>query len=321
MIPPQQILMCNWRDDMEDVIVELDKWVPPSSTLTILCSTPVDERKALLKKGGGLRRKLRNIAKVYHEIGHTCVRQDLEGMRPTHFDAILVFSDATKHQLMHADGKAVMCSLLIRDIQKQEALRHERHAARALAAGTSEELVHDPDAHHAICKDTVLVTEIKNSDSSRLLKLADVGDHIVADQFAALTLAQIVQDPDIAPVLIDNLLSDRGSDIAIKRYRDFLDAGAAAAGEPHGPAPPRSVTSPPDFWALMRQCRSRGDIVVGYRRKGKRRWNVNPVPKDTAVFVLPDDELLVVTRHQPLYKPTFAVSAAPTTSGDVQSCD
>ena len=34
-VPNQRLLICNWRDDMEDVLTEMDKRVGPGTTVTV----------------------------------------------------------------------------------------------------------------------------------------------------------------------------------------------------------------------------------------------------------------------------------------------
>lgn len=49
---PESILFCGWRRDMDDMIMVLDEYVAPGSTLTILSVKSIEERSASLEAGG-----------------------------------------------------------------------------------------------------------------------------------------------------------------------------------------------------------------------------------------------------------------------------
>jgi hypothetical protein len=44
-VPNQQLLICNWRDDMEDILQEVDKRAGPGAVLTVLSNLSLEERQ------------------------------------------------------------------------------------------------------------------------------------------------------------------------------------------------------------------------------------------------------------------------------------
>lgn len=47
----ENILLCGWRRDLLDMILEVDKYVSPGCVVTVLAPVPVEERRALLEEG------------------------------------------------------------------------------------------------------------------------------------------------------------------------------------------------------------------------------------------------------------------------------
>ena len=74
------VLLCGWRRDLLDMLMELDKYVQPGCVVTILASVPLSQRTALLETGKATRLELQNI-QLTHEYGSTILRRDLEKVR------------------------------------------------------------------------------------------------------------------------------------------------------------------------------------------------------------------------------------------------
>jgi hypothetical protein len=74
------VLLCGWRRDLLDMLMELDKYVQPGCVVTILASVPLSQRTALLETGKATRLELQNI-QLTHEHGSTILRRDLEKVR------------------------------------------------------------------------------------------------------------------------------------------------------------------------------------------------------------------------------------------------
>ena len=118
--PNQQLLICNWRDDMEDVLHALDKRAGPGAVLTIVSHLSVEERQAMLEEGGGLK-KLRNL-RIEHLTYNTVKKRHLERVlcsaQSPAFDAVLVFSDDIEGS-NDFDARSVVCSMLVQSMRAQ----------------------------------------------------------------------------------------------------------------------------------------------------------------------------------------------------------
>ena len=49
---PEKFMLAGWRRDMDDMVSELDKWVPPGSYLTLFNRHPVSLQLMKLAMGG-----------------------------------------------------------------------------------------------------------------------------------------------------------------------------------------------------------------------------------------------------------------------------
>ena len=73
----ENVLLCGWRRDLLDMLMELDKYVKTGCVVTILSDVPLDKRTELLETGKATRLQLKNV-QLTHEHGSTILRRDLE---------------------------------------------------------------------------------------------------------------------------------------------------------------------------------------------------------------------------------------------------
>ena len=55
----QNVLLCGWRRDLHDMLVELDKYVRPGSVVVVLAQVPLEERARLIEESKGRPLRLR----------------------------------------------------------------------------------------------------------------------------------------------------------------------------------------------------------------------------------------------------------------------
>ena len=85
----EKVLMCNWRRDIDDMILMLDNEVKQGSELHILSHLSLEERQAIFELEGFDESKLANLKLVQH-VGRSSVRRDLQAL-PLHFmDSVMI---------------------------------------------------------------------------------------------------------------------------------------------------------------------------------------------------------------------------------------
>jgi hypothetical protein len=128
---------------------------------------------------------------------------------------------------------------------------------------------------------TRLVAEILDSRKAELARVAAVDDMVVSDNLAALLIAQVSENPAIAPVF-DDLFDADGASISVNPIEAYAKVG-------------KSV----EFAELVAIGRAYGESVIGYRTlEGSKRLassgvKLNPV-KSTSFTPAKGDGLIVV---------------------------
>ena len=118
------------------------------------------------------------------------------------------------------------------------------------------------DRHFAI------TTEMRSVDNQRLASQARVDDFVIGSNFASLLMAQISENPNMAPLITD-LLDESGSELYMKPAANYVSVGV-----------------PVDSYTLTESAARKGEIYVGYRHIGKTKTNVvvNPNKKELITF-------------------------------------
>lgn len=113
-----------------------------------------------------------------------------------------------------------------------------------------------------------ITTEMRSVDNQRLASQARVDDFVIGSNFVSLMMAQISENPKMAP-LIDDLLDESGSELYMKSVADYVTTGV-----------------PVDFYTLTESASRKGEIFLGYRHNDSTKSNVvvNPQKDETIVF-------------------------------------
>jgi len=182
---PVNLMLIGFRRDLDDMIAEVDKWVVPGSALMLFNDTDVPTRRKALKAGGLEIEKLQNIT-LHDFVGNPMLLPNLQQVECQNYTGIIVLTEKRPGaEAMSCDSRTMVTSLLIRDIQKQNA-----------ANG-------------------VLVCEILDPRTCNLIKLAKMNDFICANDFVAMALAQMAEEEDIHNLVAD-IFSPEGSEMHIK---------------------------------------------------------------------------------------------------------
>jgi hypothetical protein len=289
-LPPpkaERILLCGWRRDFDDMIMELDKWCAPNSNLTILSNhgfNPEDAEEDIiseqmneLRKGGmeefwddsipraggatgGFR--MENITEIRFVLGDPTLRRVLDDMDLESYDSGMVLSTEpdtrSSGDALSADSRVMVSMLLLRSIQVSLGIQG-----------------------------SVLVSEILDPRTQELMSLTQCSDSIVGNELVSMILAQISEERDIGFV-IEDLFSQEGCEMHVKDIRAFC-------------APDEMLS----FWDLVNRCQQRNMTLMGWIRKDnvpesdkwtaeinpsnkgeKLRWNGKDQPYGDLLIVL-----------------------------------
>jgi hypothetical protein len=128
---------------------------------------------------------------------------------------------------------------------------------------------------------TRLVAEILDSTKSELARVAAVDDLVVSDNLAALMIAQVSENPDLAPVFED-LFDVDGASINVRPIANYAEIGASL-----------------NFGMLVKAASERNESAIGYF-SARHKHNVtssavslNPA-KNVEIVVQEGDGLIVI---------------------------
>jgi len=267
---PEKILLLGWRRDFEDLVLELDKWVPPNSKLTFFNTKSVERmKKEFANAELDFSRDFRNIsADVEFISGDPCNGLQLERLGPKmydddwedrlmgptgntyrleQYDLVLNLCEEDKQGSgdLNADSR-VMVSMLI--------MRYIETSRRVKAGGSGNK--------------KTMVAEILDPRTSRLMALTECAP-VVGNELVAMMLAQVSEDRDIGYVLED-LFSEEGMEMHLKDIRLFV-------------APNELL----NWWELVGRCMQRTMLPIGWIQKRRNEdgtvsenLEINPANKD-----------------------------------------
>eukprot|EP00656_Telonema_subtile_P047397 TRINITY_DN5439_c0_g1_i3.p1 TRINITY_DN5439_c0_g1~~TRINITY_DN5439_c0_g1_i3.p1 ORF type:complete len:620 (-),score=132.32 TRINITY_DN5439_c0_g1_i3:149-2008(-) len=253
--PPENILLAGWRRDFDDMIVELDKWVPRGTRLTLLSQitdpeedlNPIEYQKALLNAGG--LGELKNITQIDFLHGDPTNIRVLAGlggktggMAIEHYNSTILLCRESVADGMNADSRVMVTMLVMRHLQQSVGVEH-----------------------------SILVSEIRDVRTDALMSLTKCSDSVVGNEMVAMMIAQISEDRDNGYVFED-LFSSEGMEMHLKDIRLFVSPGETLS-----------------FWDLVGRCQIRNMIPIGWVRKSEPGWAgrtkleqflINPPNKD-----------------------------------------
>lgn len=268
---PMKTLLIGWRRDIQDMIIELDKWVEPGSLLTMLNnSISEDDAKAELAEqmcdvDSG--EDLANLT-VTFENQNPIFRRELERVNIPDYDAILVLTEELPVGGLSSDSRTMIAMLLCRDLQKQGV--RERNTVTW--------------GHKKPSTDACVIAEILDPRTAELVALAKTDDHIVSNQLISMALGQISEQADIG-MLIDDLFGSEGNEIHIKDSMLYAFEGEQLS-----------------FWEILTRARQRGEVAIGWQLKKdvdggapEKGLVLNPENKEARVSWHKGDKIVVLS--------------------------
>jgi len=329
---PEDILMCGWRRDVDDIIREMDTLLVHGSNLHMLNEVPPSERERKLSEGGLMIEDLKNITLIHH-VGNSSVRRHMETLPLEHFDSILVLADEQREtDMMHSDSHTLATLLLIRDIQHQHST--EDSTTPGAGAGAPGKVLHHqlikpgvglPTHTRALSQGVDCRRESSSNASSR---------HLMADEpkpqrrlswldVDAGTTDHVVEHCLVVCEVLDHRTRNTiSASAALKNSSDFVQSNEFVSRVLAMVAERREVKCVLDdllgstgarfcvksssefmdsseslsFFALAARVRTRREILCGYKMVGKLPI-INPMNKsDTRDWQ--DVDLLVIADHE-----------------------
>ena len=211
--PAESLLIIGWSSMGRTVLNELSGFLPKGSTVHIVAqSRYVDPAELADLKFGDI------------QVTYASVTGDIDDLiaaaKDKHYDEVIVLGYRNAISESEADAQTMLTMLQMNQL--------------FMADGNGVE-------------PTRLVAEILDSRKTELARVAAVDDLVVSDSLAALIIAQISENPALAPVFTD-LFDAEGATLNVRDIADYAELG-------------KSVS----FGELVATGRNYGESVIGYR--------------------------------------------------------
>jgi len=260
---PTRTLLVGWRRDMQDMIMEVDKWVAPGSYLAILAEAPdIPARHAELENADLFiddpENGLQNV-ELEMMLGNPILRDDLIAVEMDQFDSVMILTeDREGIEGLQSDSRSMVTMLLCRDIQKK-------------MGATNKKTGEMP----------ILIAEILDPRTSDLVALAACNDFMVSNLLVSQALGQMSQEKDVHP-LLNSLFCPDGMEMHIKAANRFAHEGEELT-----------------FWEITNRARRRLEIAMGYERmdptEGIPKIVLNPPDKEEKLVWRTGDRIVVLS--------------------------
>ena len=245
---PEHLLFIGWSSMGRAVVTELSQFLPKGSTVHIVA----EARHVAPEELKGL-----NFGKNI-KVTHASVTGDI--------DDLIAAASAKKYNEVVILGYREAISEAEADSQTMLTMLQMNQLFEAKGNGVEP---------------TRLVAEILDSRKAELARVAAVDDMVVSDNLAALLIAQVSENPALAPVF-DDLFDADGASISVNPIDIYAKVG-----------------KPIEFAELVAIGRAHGESVIGYRTlEGSKSSassgvKLNPV-KSTQFVPAKGDGLIVV---------------------------
>ena len=212
----EHIMVIGWSEMGQAVLTELSQFLVEGSTIHIVANPELVDTSKLSGLAFG---KIKSSFTA-----HTGGIEDLTTAAANRkYDEIIVLGYRGSVSVREADAHTMLTMLLLNKLFAEE--------------GNGVE-------------PTRLVAEILDSRRSELARVASADDLVVSDNLAALMIAQISENPDLAPVFADLFDAD-GSSVNVKPVETYAQLGSTV-----------------NYGELVAAARSRGESAIGYRIAG-----------------------------------------------------
>ena len=185
---PERTLFLGWNKRAPAILVELDSYVAPGSSVTVVAVYPREELTLGDRIPG-----LKNQTYEYLE-GDTIDRHTLDSLQIETYDHVFVLCYSDTMDMQQADARTFLTLLHLRDIA---------------------------DRHGHPFSITSEMLDVRNRD---LADVAQADDFIVSDKLVSLLLAQVSENKAVNAVFAD-LFDPEGVEIYLKPAADYVALG------------------------------------------------------------------------------------------------
>jgi ion channel POLLUX/CASTOR len=210
-LPLERLLILGWNRRAPLILDQLGYYLPPGSQVLVLAPVDPQQMQADAALGGSQR------LPVTFQQGNPIDRPTLETLADGGHQFIVILSPADAPDVQIADASTIISLLHLRDI----------------AAKTGREFS--------------IVSEILDVRNRDLAEVTSADDVIISERLVALALAQIAENKDVVPVLIE-FLNPGGAEIYLKPAADYVVSDR-----------------PVSFYTVIEAARRRGQTAIGYR--------------------------------------------------------
>ncbi|MDQ6694119.1 MAG: potassium transporter TrkA [Chloroflexota bacterium] len=187
-VRPERTLLLGWNHRATGIINELDKYVGPGSSITVVAESSEAEA-GIASRCKGLQHQ-----EVEFRYGDSTDRHLLNEVDVPGHERVIVLSYSDQLDAQRADARTLITLLHLRDI-----------ASRSQA-------------------DFSIVTEMMDDHNRELARVTRANDFIVGEKLLSLMLTQVAENPSLADVF-DDLFAAEGSEIYMKPAADYVSTG------------------------------------------------------------------------------------------------
>jgi voltage-gated potassium channel Kch len=185
---PERTLLLGWNWCAPSIINELDRYVAPGSSVTVVADVTSAEEQIRLRCSN-----LQN-EKVEFRIGNTTDRHELDHLAVDTYDHVIILCYCDTLSRQQADARTLVTLLHLRDIAE--------HCGHRFS----------------------IVSEMVDIRNRNLAEVTRADDFIVSEQIVSLVLAQISQRKEVNAVMAD-LFNPEGSEIHLRPVANYIEPG------------------------------------------------------------------------------------------------
>ena len=196
---PTKLLVVGWNPLASKILVELDKWLEPGSTLRVLIDGGVTSEQEVTFDLPRLQRMQLSVTTTYdstpHKVRDLCLEE--------RYDRVVVLCYRKGMPAEEADARALMTLLQLRQFRQD---------------------------HPGLGARMSVLTEVLDIRDVHLARVAGADDLIVSERITGLMLAQLAEAPEREQVFAD-LFETTGSEVCMRPISDYADPHP---GTPYG---------------------------------------------------------------------------------------
>jgi voltage-gated potassium channel Kch len=185
---PEDVLLLGWNWRVPFIINELDHYVTPGSTLTVVADFAGGESEIARRCAG-----IENQAVTFQQ-GDTTDRRTLDGLAFETYDHVILLPYVDTLDAQQADARTLITLLHLRDIAER------------------------------LGRPFSIVSEMLDIRNRNLAEISRADDFVVSNRLTSLILSQISENKALGAVFSD-LFNPEGSEIYLRPARDYVTLG------------------------------------------------------------------------------------------------